>query len=211
MSITKQIVKLRLCSLLLLIFLVFHQHQVLAQFPSELWHQGKLVLESGDTLKGQIKYDFQQDLVQYAFNNQKAEVFTARKVLFFEIYELAIHQYRRFFALPFATQKGYKAPIFFELLDEGKLTLLSREFLEYKSYRSVYFGMYTKLVLSYRYYFLDEKGNITEFKGTRNDLLDKMGSKSDSVDKFIHENHLRTDEKVDLTQIVDYYNSLFGT
>jgi hypothetical protein len=205
----KSIVKLKLFRLLFVVFLLVGAGNVFAQYPSELWHEGKVVLESGDTLRGMIKYDFQQDLVQYALKDQKAEVFTARKVLFFEIYEVAIHQYRRFFALPFATQTGYKAPIFFELLEEGKMTLLAREFLEYKSYRSMYFGMYTKLVLSYRYYFLNEKGDITEFNGTRNDLLQLMGKKADVVETFMHKNHLRTDERSDLVQVVDYYNSLF--
>jgi hypothetical protein len=195
---------------LFIIFFLSQSATSFAQYPSELWHEGKVVLESGDTLRGMIKYDFQQDLVQYALKDQKAEVFTARKILFFEIYEVAIHQYRRFFALPYATQTGYKAPIFFELLEEGKMTLLAREFLEYKSYRSMYFGMYTKLVLSYRYYFLNDKGEITEFNGTRNDLLQLMGNKADAVETFMRKNHLKTDERSDLVQIIDYYNSLFG-
>jgi hypothetical protein len=203
------IVGLKLRGLLLFVCVLLGSATVFAQYPSELWHEGKVVLESGDTLRGMIKYDFQQDLVQYALKDQKAEVFTARKVLFFEIYEVAIHQYRRFFALPYATQTGYKAPIFFELLEEGKMTLLAREFLEYKSYRSMYFGMYTKLVLSYRYYFLNEKGDITEFNGTRNDLLELMGKKADAVDTYMRKNHLKTDERSDLVQVVDYYNSLF--
>jgi hypothetical protein len=209
MVLVQSIVRLKLFRVLFVVFLLIEGANVFAQYPSELWHEGKVVLESGDTLRGMIKYDFQQDLVQYALKDQTAEVFTARKVLFFEIYEVAIHQYRRFFALPYATQTGYKAPIFFELLEEGKMTLLAREFLEYKSYRSMYFGMYTKLVLSYRYYFLNEKGEITEFNGTRNDLVQLMGKKADAVETYMRKNHLRTDERSDLVQIIDYYNSLF--
>lgn len=190
---------------------LLHPQQAHAQFPSEIWHEGKLVLESGDTLRGMIKYDFQQDLVQVAAKGQAPEVFTARKVLFFEIYELAIHKYRRFFALPYAAQTGYKAPIFFELLEEGKLTLLAREFLEYKSYRSMYFGMYTRLVLSYKFYFLNENGDITEFNGNRQTLLHATGNRADEVDTYMHRNHLKIDDRGDLTQIVDYYNSLFGS
>ncbi len=38
------------------------------QWPFEYWHEGKLVLEAGDTLKGQIKYDIHTDIIQF---NQK--------------------------------------------------------------------------------------------------------------------------------------------
>jgi hypothetical protein len=182
------------------------------RWPFELWHEGKLVLDSGDTLRGLIKYDLQQDLVQYTFNDQKAEVYTARKVLFFEIFDEAIHKYRRFFALPFTTPTGYRAPVFFELLEEGKMTLLAREFLEYKTQTSPYFvGSYSRLVLDHKYFFLKEDGTIEEFEGNKNDLLDLMGRKSEDVEKYIKTNRLKFDDKHDLARIVEYYNSLFGS
>lgn len=182
------------------------------RWPFELWHEGKLVLVSGDTLRGLIKYDLQQDLVQYTFNDKKAEVYTARKVLFFEIFDDAVHKYRRFFALPFTTLTGYRAPLFFELLEEGKMTLLAREFLEYKTYSSPYFvGSYSRLVLDHKYFFLKEDGTIEEFLGNKNDLLDMMGKKSEAVEKYIKDNRLKFDDKQDLTQIIDYYNSLPGS
>lgn len=180
-------------------------------WPFELWHEGKVVLEAGDTLKGLIKYDLQQDLVQHALNNRSADVYTARKVLFFEIFDESENRYRRFFALPYNTSTGYKTPIFFELLEEGRMTLLAREFLEYKTYSSPYFLGYSRLMLDHKYFFLNEDGSIEEFKGTKNDLLDLMGKHGDAVDKFIRENRLRFDEKLDFARIINYYNSFFSS
>src|SRR5688572_5875737 len=97
------------------------------QFPSDLWHEGKIVLLEGDTLRGKIKYDLQQDLVQYGVANTRTTAFSARKVLYFEIFDTSVRRYRQFYALPFTTTSGYKSPVFFELLEEGKMTLLSRE------------------------------------------------------------------------------------
>jgi hypothetical protein len=181
-------------------------------WPFELWHEGKLVLTSGDTLKGLLKYDLQQDIVQYTIKDQKAEAFSARKVLFFEIFEAAIHRYRRFFSLPYTSANGYRAPVFFELLEDGKMVLLAREHLEYKTYSSPYFaGSYSRLVLEYKYFFLKSNGVIEEFTGNKKDLLDMMGKKAEAVEEYIKDNHLRFDDKQDLTRIVDYYNSLFGS
>lgn len=198
-------------SVFVLFFLMSQQVEA-QQFPSDLWHDGKIVLLEGDTLRGNVKYDLQQDLVQYNVANQRTTAFSARKVLFFEIFDTSIRRYRQFFALPFSTTAGYKAPVFFELLEEGKMTLLSRESVEYRTYNSPYYmGSYSRLVLVYKYFFLDESGNISEFTGNKNDLLNLMNKKSEEVEKYIKANKLRYDDKYDFARIVAYYNSLFGT
>lgn len=200
--------------LISLMMVALSSQVVLAQnWPSEVWHEGKIVLLEGDTLRGQLKYDLQQDLVQYNVNgNTKPEVFTARKVLFFEIFDESVHKYRQFFALPYNTAGGYRAPVFFELLVEGKMTLLTREYLEYKTVTSsYYYGSYSRLVLSHKYYFLKENGDIEEFDGKKNALLNKMGNRDEEVEKYIKANRLRYDDKYDMAKIVAYYNSLVGT
>lgn len=182
------------------------------QFPSDYWHEGKVVLLEGDTLRGNIKYDLQQDLIQFNVNNQNTTAYSARKVLFFEIFDTSVRRYRQFFALPYSSVSGYRAPVFFELLEEGKMTLLSRESIEYRTYNSPYYmGSYSRLVLIYKYYFLDEKGNINEFTGNKSDLLELMNKKQDEVEKYIKANRLKYDDKYDFARIVAYYNSLFGT
>lgn len=179
-------------------------------WPFELWYEGKVVLEQGDTLKGLIKYDLQQDLVQFAIKDRAAEVFTARKILFFEIFDADNHHYRRFFALPFQTSSGYKAPVFFELLEEGKMTLLAREYVEYKNSVSPYFFGYQRFSLDHKFFFLSEKGTVEEFTGKRNDLLEMMGQRSEDIDEYIQDNRLSLDDKYDFARIINYYNSFFG-
>jgi hypothetical protein len=179
------------------------------QWPFELWHEGKVVLESGDTLRGQVKYDLQQDLIQFNIPNKVAEAYSARKVLFFEIFDNTVRKYRQFFSLPYATNTDYKAPVFFELIEEGKLTLLAREALEYRTYSNPYFiGSYSRLVLVNKYFFLNNRGDIESFSGQKQELLQLMGNQSEKVEKFMRANRLRVDEKYDLARIIEYYNSL---
>jgi hypothetical protein len=199
-------------SALLIVMIFFCAEATAQKFPSDLWHEGKIVLLEGDTLRGSVKYDLQQDLVQYGVATERTTAFSARKVLFFEIFDNSVRSYRQFFALPFTTTSGYKAPVFFELLEEGKMTLLSRESVEYRTYNSPYYmGSYSRLVLVHKYYFLDDKGEISEFTGNKNDLMQLMKNKGDEVEKYIKANKLRQDDKHDFTRIVAYYNSLFGT
>ena len=182
------------------------------EWPSELWHEGKMVLVTGDTLKGMIKYDFQQNLVQYLVNDKQAEIYTARKILFFEIFDETVHKYRKFFVLPYSNASNYKSPFFFELLGEGQLTVLSREFLEYRTISNAFYGAsYARLVQTYYYYLLKEDGTIEDFRGNKNDLIGLMGTKGKIVDKYIKANRLDFDDKYDVAKIVAYYNSLSGT
>jgi len=179
-------------------------------FPFELWHEGKVVLESGDTITGSIKYDL-QDLLQVRHQN-KMESFSARKVLLFEIFDQGYKRYRTFYSLPYSPNGGYKSPVFFEVLTEGKITALSREKIEYRTYgySPFMYGSYnTRRVLVNTYYLLKENGNITDFSAKRSDWLDLMGTRSDEVRGYAKDNKLNFDNKYDLKRIIDYYNSLY--
>ena len=180
------------------------------QFAFEYWHEGRIVLDSGDTLKGTLKYDMQADLLQYQKDN-KNQSFSARNALFFEIFDATIKQYRQFYSLPFSASGGYKVPVFFELMAEGKLTLLCREALEYRTYSSsfYYYGTNTRLVMVYRYYLLQENGEIIQFTGKKDDWLDLMDKHANDVQHYAKSNKLAFDDKYELVRIITYYNSFF--
>jgi len=185
------------------------------RWPSELWHDGKMVLDNGDTLRGMLKYDLDQNVVQYATGNKQADAYSARNVLFFEIFDETVHKYRQFYALPYNHVPNYKTQMFFELLEEGKVTLLSREKLEYKSmgsymYGGYYGGPYQRLVLTYAYFLMAEDGTLEAFRGTKNDLLGLMGDRKKEVQKFVRANKLDYDDKYDVARMIKYYNSLAG-
>jgi hypothetical protein len=175
----------------------------------EFWHDGRIVLLQGDTLKGMVKYDLKQNMVQFGKPDQTYEAYSARKILFFEIFDNTVHRYRQFYVLPYATAGTYEAPVFFELLTDGKMTLLARESLELRTYSFGFYGQtYTQEVLPPKYYFLNDKGEINEFTGNKGDLLNMMGRNADTVDKYIRSNKLKFDEKYDFARIIAYYNSL---
>ncbi len=181
------------------------------QFAFELWHTGKVVLDTGDTLRGLLKYNLENDIVQVQANN-RLESYTARKVLLFEIFDETVRRYRNFYSLPYALAGQYKAPVFFELLQEGKLTVLCREALEYRTTSSPYYfyGSYTRLMLINKYFILRENGVIEEFRGKKNDWYELMPGKSEEIEKFARQNRLSLDDKYELSRVIEYYNSLFS-
>jgi hypothetical protein len=195
--------------ILVIALFAFAAHSAAGQeFAFEYWHDGKMVLEGGDTIKGSVKYNMQTDLLQLQ-SNGRIETFTARKVVFFEIFDQTVKRYRSFFSLPYSANGSYKAPVFFELLEEGKLTVLCREALEYRTYSSFYYyGTYSRLVVVSKYFLLDEEGSIIEFQGKRNDWLYLMGNRAEEVQKYTRANRLSFDEKYEFGKIIAYYNSL---
>lgn len=202
------------------LLLIFVSPIVRAQvFPFEIWHDGKIILDTGDTLRGQVKYDL-QDLLQIK-HDQRLESFSARKVLLFEIFDQSYRRYRQFYSLPYSENGSYKTPVFFEVLTEGKITVLSREKVEMRSNNyspySPYGGLYsgypgyygTRRVLVNTYFLLKENGNIESFSGRKNDWYDLMDNRANEVHDFVKDNKLSFDKKYDVKQIIEYYNSFF--
>jgi hypothetical protein len=198
---------------LTLLALVLTFSYVKAQtFPSDIWHDGRIVLVSEDTLKGPLKYDFENDIVQIN-NGGILQAFGARKVLFFEIFDQSLGEYRQFYSLPYKIKPNYMVPIFFEVLQEGPLTLLARESViqetvpQYDYYaRNSYHTARYRLI--YDYYFLNKKGDIRKFDMKRRNLLNMMKPYSSEVKSYIKENRLKYDKREDLSSITGYYNEI---
>lgn len=181
-----------------------------AQWAFELWHEGKVVLATGDTLRGQVKYDLQQDIIQFTDKRGTVEAFSARKVLVCEIFDTTVGSYRQFYSLPYTATSGYRTPVFFELIAEGKLTVLSREKLENQTTTSpYYYGSFSRTVLVNKYFMLKENGDIVDFSTRKNDFLQLVGRHADIMNGFMKDNKLQLDDKKELAQIINYYNSLF--
>jgi hypothetical protein len=191
------------------VYLIFLYSVVSAQvFPSELWHEGKLVLVSEDTLKGKLKYDFVKDLVQIEVDGRTL-TYSTKNIFYFEIFDVTSESYREFYVLPYGLVSSYKTPTIFEVLVEGSLTLLSREYIMTKHIQNPYsYGSYTQEVLAYDYFFLDRRGNITKYTMKKKDLYEVLAKRRSQIDEYIKANRLHHDRRNDLVRIISFYNAL---
>jgi len=207
----------------LLILLIIHlSFTGFAQdFPSELWHTGKLVLLSEDTIIGKIKYDLQNDAVQINVRNV-VKTYSARKILYFEIFDETIDSYRHFYALPYSVQKNYEIPLLFEVLYEGHLSLLCREEIvteavpqynsyPYSTYGSSPYSNQKRARLNYKYYFLDERTGIQDYNMKKSELMAFFKKQQQQVKQYIKKNNLKHDRMRDLVRVTAYYNALLDS
>ena len=191
------------------LFFVLLQFPVGAQvFPSELWHEGKLVLTTDDTLQGNLKYDLAQGIVQIDVHD-KVYTYSAKNIFYFELYDITSEHYREFYVLPYSATSSYKTPIIFEVLVEGNISLLSQEYVGVKNIQNPYsYGNYSKEVLIYEYYFLDRNGDITKYTLKKKDLLTVLAKRRNQVIEYMKVNRLRHDKRNDLIRILAFYNAL---
>ena len=198
--------------ILLFIIITFSLNVFSQEFPSELLHDGKVTLVNGDTLEGKIKYDLENDLIQIVVNNT-IQTFSARKIAYFSIYDASVEMFRTFYSIPYEIQPNYEIPLLFEVLYEGKLSLLAREVIvtetvpQYSyAYRSSVNMTRTKL--AYEFYFLDQKGNFVKYNTKKPELYELMSRKEPQIKSYIKKNKLKTDSRRDLVRITAYYNAL---
>jgi len=196
-------------SALLTIFLTFILQLGFSQnFPSEMWHEGKLVLVSDESISGMLKYDQVKGIVQVD-KDEKILTYSAKSIFYFEIYDITSESYREFYVLPFGLVTSYKAPVIFEVLVEGNLTLLCREYVLTKNIQSPYsIGSYAKEVLAYDYYFLDREGNIIKYTLKKKDLYSVVAKRQNQVIEYMKANRFHHDRRNDLVRVIAFYNAL---
>ncbi|WP_366512676.1 hypothetical protein [Lunatimonas sp.] len=189
------------------------------EFPSQVWHNGKVFLESGELVEGKVKYDLDNNIVTVA--TESVETYGAVSVTRFEIFDEYYGGIRVFYSLPYAATSDYKVPMFFELLVEGQeVTLLCREYITVDNrgmngmgMRGMYMGpmwgppMMGFNRLAFDYYFLADSG-IQKYSQKKRDLFDLMDDRSSEVRLYMRKNRLSHDKRGDLLRITAYYNQL---
>ena len=182
----------------------------LGQLSSDEWHKGIVVTTDQDTISGEIKYDFPTNMVTLV-KNEAVIAFSSHKLIYFEIYDEDYKSYREFYTIPYKNTSNYVTPILFELQYESVLSLLSREKIVMET-SSMGYGYGLPIVsqpsVRYDFFFLTKVGKITQFSGSKKDLLRILAKKKNELQTFIKRNRLKTDELRDLVRIIAFYNSI---
>jgi hypothetical protein len=200
--------------LLSILLLVYVSKGVSQDLPQEMWHPGYIVLESEDTLRGKIQYDFESNLLQYT-QDKTIKTFSSQNLLYFGFHCQFFKRYRYVYTLPYQLKGRMSTPVFFEILEEGNITLMAREYVinepnhrfgnpMYRTSR----GSSSRNILTYDYYLLTENGEINKFSEKRKDIYQYFGRNQDLMKDYIKDNKLRVDKQVDLIKIISYYNQV---
>jgi len=190
------------------------------QFPSEMWHEGSVTLTDGNRLEGSVKYDLTRDAVQIVVE-EKTLTYSANQIREFRILQEDIQLRRVFFSIPFVTETGYRRPKLFEVLLDGRTSLVAREFigLSTRTIDNPYYrwgsrfnpigGRSTQVrFLDYNFYLVSSKGSMELLGSTKKDVLNALKNNQGELKRFIKSNKLKVDVVEDLIAIVRYSNEL---
>jgi hypothetical protein len=172
---------------------------------------GKIYLRSGEQIEGVIKANLannylmvQLDSVTRAYNAWQVGLFTL-----LDPYSLT---YQTFYSLSYQ-DRGKKAFWFFEVVQEGHLTLLKRNpdltlaSLLADSYGYMRDAQQQEDKKS-EYYVWDNRDQIIRFYGRKKELLKLMHDEAEKIEGFISRYRLSLTDKDDLKTIFGYYNTL---
>jgi len=185
--------------------------------PQEMWHPGYVVLDSEDTLRGQLQYDFESNLVQFT-DSKTVQTFTSQNILFFTFHCQYFKRVRSVYSIPYELKGRLKTPVFFEILEEGQITLMAREYVVIENNNRFGSPMYrgsqafgNREILTYDYFLLTGDGVIHRFSEKKKDLYPFFGRFEEAMKDYIKERRLKPDRQRDLVTIFNYYNGLVSS
>ena len=183
-------------------FVVYAQDSL--DLDTERWYEGYLVTTNGDTLRGELSYNMVTNMVKVRQRDQM-RVFSSFQTFHYKLYDEVDRRWRRFFSIPYSLKNDHPTPVLFELLSEGKLSLLARE--RWKNtlkndhlQRSRY--------LKKDYFFIDRLGAIEYTQGRRGHLLHLMSDHEDNLRRYIRTNFIDLNQERSLQMVTTYYNKL---
>lgn len=196
------------------------------ELSTDVWHKGSIVLETRDTLKGQLKYNIEENILQYRYSN-KLITLSPNKVTSFFFYDELLKSNRYFRSLEYSPYSTYKPEMFFEVLVVGELSLLAREYISFETMMrndpfltmDPYYNLYpnsaanyiTTRVVNYNFYFFNtdsEEPEVLLYKEKKRNLLSIMKKHEEEVKNYIKDKKVLYNTRRGLVVLTEYYNSL---
>lgn len=193
-------------SVILIFFLFGIQFLHAQRFAPDYWHNGGIVFNSGDTLKGDLFYSLSENTVQLE-DNSKRHFFNAFKLnaIYFE--NALDSSFRVFHVYDYKLTNGYNRPQFFELLYQDSLvSLLGRERLMFLGKASgAGFGT-DGVQMGFDYYLKFSSGNIIFLPSKKKDFINCFPDKQKQLQDFIKEKKIDYHSLEDVKSVVAFYN-----
>ena len=198
------------CACLLLMIVVAQITQA-AGFPrsSGFWCSGTVVLEDQRVIEGEINYDLKFGAIQVK-RNGLVKTYTAENIAHFTLFDAVKHRERQFVAIDHTEDEGYHRKTFFEVISEGKLTILRKSKYVRKprvteDARAPH--IYMNAVCRHQYYvFRDNR--FSEIDDFKEEILPLMRDQQQEVSAYIRQCKLKLKRIHEQMRVVALYNQL---
>ena len=173
----------------------------------ETWHLGELQLIDDSVIEGEFRYDLLTETIQLLNENNKVQTFTTQQVFSLTLYDQEVNGIRNILVLPYINESGYERPKLFEVIVEGKATLLARGYfvkwgdpqhpMTLSKHAYIFDGMFI----------MNEDGEINKILLQRANVANQFGDQQAKLKKFMKKERLKLDDLPDVTKLFEYYNN----
>lgn len=196
------------------------------------WAAGEVVLTNGDKLKGAVTYYFNKEIIQVKGADSLTKTFSPVNVAYFQVFSAqkqVLQTFRPFMWSPNPEEPAFKTLAFFEVITEGKYTLIRRTAYVIRNldpvpvYTSLgkYYEPYTpdpdqmpselnnyQIARLNSYYLLTPESQILRLRHPKKNLEDLYQDKSGRMKAYIRKRNLSYKNPIALTHVVQYFNHL---
>nr|WKN39874.1 hypothetical protein K4G66_14355 [Tunicatimonas sp. TK19036] len=173
------------------------------------WCSGRITLENNEVLEGEISYDLKFDAIQIK-KGGIVRTYTAQNINSFEMFDPIKYRHRKYVSIDHAMGEGYKRKTFFEVLADGKLTVLRKS--KYvrrprvtEDFRAPH--IYLNVVCRHTYYIYKE-GEFMEVDDFQGQVLPLMRSHQREIADYVQRCDLKLREIHEQMRVVNLYNQL---
>ncbi|MEM6841570.1 MAG: hypothetical protein AAF632_05055 [Bacteroidota bacterium] len=194
----------------LLLFTINIQLVNATSFPqSGVWCTGKVKLDNDVVLEGEISYDLKFEAIQIK-TGELVQTYTAENIVDFEIFDPIKYRHRKYVAVDHSMKEGYKRKTFFEVLSDGKITILRKS--KYvrrprvtEDYRAPH--VYLNAVCRHTYY-VYHQNKFTEIEDFQAQIIPLMNSHEQEVSAYVEKCRLKLREIHEQMRVINLYNQL---
>jgi hypothetical protein len=174
-------------------------------YLNETFSQGEVNFDQGTRNAVPLRYNIYKDWIEYQQNNQTYILdpdFRIKEVTFDE----------NTFVVEKYPGKGKSRPGYFKLLDSGRVTLLSKQFVLFKEYQKAQALQSSSSPPKYtrapdQFYFKVESGELQKIDNIKS-LVAGFPDKHDLLMKYAKKEKISAKKEQDLRRLFAYYYSL---
>ncbi len=174
-----------------------------------LWCNGRIELDNGELLEGEINYDLKFEVIQIRTNGM-LRAFTAENVVHFSLFDPVKYRQRDYVSLEYEVSEAYKRKTFFEVVADGNLTVLRKSryvrrprITEDNRAPHIYLNNVCR-----HSYFVVKDQKWTEIDNFKTTVLSWMDDFEQEIDQYISQHRLKLKNLTDRMRVVSVYNQL---
>ncbi|WKN45133.1 hypothetical protein [Tunicatimonas pelagia] len=174
-----------------------------------VWCFGKITLDNNVILEGKISYDLKFEAIKVK-TDDLVRTYTAENITNFEIFDPIKYRHRKYVAVDHVMKEGYKRKTFFEVLSDGKISILRKS--KYvrrprvtEDYRAPH--VYLNAVCRHTYY-VYQGDKFVEIEDFVSQVMPMMTSHQEEVTSYVKQCKLKLKAIHEQMRVIHLYNQL---